>query len=71
MNAFEFYRRQRLMTQSDVAMALNVSRSTVTKWETGAAFPSSGKLSAIANLFNCTIDDLLRERSEKSKEASA
>ena len=50
------------MTQKDVAMALNVSRSTVTKWETGVAFPSSGKLSAIAALFHCTVDDLMKEK---------
>ena len=60
MNAFEYYRKKAKMTQEEVAKALGISRTTVTKWETGAALPVSGKLTAIADLYNCTIDALMR-----------
>ena len=49
------------MTQDDIAEALGVSRSTVAMWETGKALPRADKLIELAKLFNCTIDDLLKD----------
>lgn len=53
--------RQRCgMTQEFVAEALNVSRQAVSKWETGAAEPSTSNLLALARLYDIDPGDLLR-----------
>ncbi len=46
------------LTQESLAKLINVDRSTIAKWETGAASPRSDKLPTHANVLNCTIDDL-------------
>ena len=53
--------RQRCgMTQEYVAEALGVSRQAVSKWETGAAEPSTSNLLALARLYGIDPGDLLR-----------
>ena len=54
------YRQQSGMTQEYVAEALNVSRQAVSKWETGAAEPSTSNLLALAKLYGVDPGDLLR-----------
>ena len=46
------------LTQESLAKLINVDRSTIAKWETGEASPRSNKLPTLANVLNCTIDDL-------------
>ena len=55
------YRIQRNMTQELVAETLGVSRQAVSKWETGAAEPSTSNLIALARLFQVPVEDLLHE----------
>lgn len=45
-------------TQDAVAAALSIDRSTVAKWETGAALPRVSKIPALADLYGCTINDI-------------
>lgn len=53
--------RQRCgMTQEFVAESLNVSRQAVSKWETGAAEPSTSNLLALAKLYGVDAGELLR-----------
>lgn len=52
-------RIQKHMTQQDVADAINVARTTVTGYETKNRQPSHEKLTAIAELFNVSIDFLI------------
>ena len=54
-----FYRRRNGLSQLDLAEALEVSRQTVSKWETGAALPSAENLLALSRLYGVTADDLL------------
>lgn len=56
------FRRARMLanlTQEDAARSLNVSRSTISMWETGESMPRADKLGALAKLYGCTVDDLL------------
>ncbi len=46
------------LTQLQVAQKLNVTPSTVAKWETGSSFPRAALLPVLADLFHCTIDEL-------------
>ena len=48
------------LTQEQLAERLYVSRTAVSKWETGRGTPSMESLQMIAKLFGITIDELLR-----------
>ncbi|WP_432739076.1 helix-turn-helix domain-containing protein [Ligilactobacillus agilis] len=60
-------RKQKRMSQTELAKILHVSQQTVTAWETGKAEPSSSAVSNLADYFNVTTDYLLG-RPEKKKE---
>ncbi|MBQ4340016.1 MAG: helix-turn-helix transcriptional regulator [Firmicutes bacterium] len=52
-------RKAKGMTQEELAEALYVSRTAVSKWESGRGYPSLDSLREISNYFSVTIDDLL------------
>ena len=52
-------RKRRGLTQEELAEALYVSRTAISKWESGRGYPSIDSLKSIANYFSVTIDDLL------------
>ncbi len=54
-------RRENNYTQEQLAEVLEVSRQSVSKWESDIAYPETDKLIRIANLFNCSADYLLKE----------
>ena len=52
-------RKQKGLTQEELAETLFVSRTAVSKWESGRGYPNIDSLKAIAKLFSVTIDELL------------
>ena len=52
-------RKQKGLTQEELAEELYVSRAAVSKWEAGRGYPNIDSLKAIAKFFSVTIDDLL------------
>ena len=52
-------RKNRGLTQEELAQALFVSRTAVSKWESGRGYPSIDSLKEISKYFSVTIDDLL------------
>ena len=52
-------RKQKGLTQEELAARLFVSRTAVSKWESGRGYPSIDSLKAIAKFFGVTIDALL------------
>ena len=52
-------RKQRGLTQEELATFLFVSRTAVSKWESGRGYPNIDSLKAIASFFSVTIDELL------------
>lgn len=52
-------RKQQGLTQEELAGRLYVSRTAVSKWESGRGYPNIDSLKAIAVLFSVTVDDLL------------
>lgn len=52
-------RKQRGMTQEELAAALYVSRTAISKWESGRGLPSIDSLQAISRYFSVSIDSLL------------
>ena len=52
-------RKSRNLTQEELAEALFISRTAVSKWESGRGYPSIDSLKEISRYFSVTIDDLL------------
>lgn len=52
-------RKQKGLTQEELADALYVSRTAISKWESGRGYPNIDSLKAIAKFFGITIDELL------------
>ncbi|MBQ2288827.1 MAG: helix-turn-helix transcriptional regulator [Lachnospiraceae bacterium] len=52
-------RKNRGMTQEELAAVLYVSRTAVSKWESGRGYPSIDSLKEISKFFSVSIDDLL------------
>lgn len=52
-------RKQKGLTQEELAKILFVSRTAISKWESGRGYPNIDSLKAIAEFFNITIDELL------------
>ena len=70
-------RKQKGITQEELAEALFVSRTAISKWESGRGYPNIESLKAIAKFFSVTIDELLSgeeiltiaEKDSKEKES--
>ena len=52
-------RKQKGLTQEELADSLYVSRTAVSKWESGRGYPNIESLKAIAKFFSVTVDMLL------------
>lgn len=52
-------RKQKGLTQQELAESLYVSRTAISKWESGRGYPGIDSLKAIAKFFSVTVDDLL------------
>ena len=52
-------RKQRGLTQEELAQRLYVSRTAISKWESGRGYPNIESLKAIAAFFSMTVDALL------------
>ncbi len=60
------------LSQEDLADILNVSRQSVSKWETDTSIPDLDKLIKLCDLFDVTLDELTcREPKEKTHQPSA
>ena len=66
-NLLKIYRKNSLLTQQQVADALNINRTTYTYYETGKTEPSIDTLHKLIKIFGITYDDLLpSEKNPKS-----
>ena len=52
-------RKQKGLTQEELAKSLYVSRTAISKWESGRGYPSIDSLKEIAKFFSVTVDQLL------------
>ncbi len=52
-------RKSRGLTQEELAQALFISRTAVSKWESGRGYPSIDSLKEISRFFSVTIDELI------------
>ena len=70
-------RRNRALSQEQLAERLGVSRQAVSKWESGRAMPESDTLVTISRYFEVSLDELMKEdhspsgTAEKQEDAPA
>ncbi len=57
-------RKENNYTQEQLADVLNVSRQSVSKWESDLAYPETEKLIKISELFNSSLDYLMKDTNE-------
>lgn len=60
MNNLKCLREEKNISQMQLALKMGVSQQAVAKWETGESFPRAEKLIQLAEVLNCTIDELLK-----------
>lgn len=58
----QLIRKNKGLTQEELAEKLSVSRQAVAKWESGQVYPEITNLIQISNLFNVTVDYLVRDQ---------
>lgn len=61
----QYYRKKEEMTQEQLAERLQVSRQTISKWESGVAYPETEKLLQLCEIFSCSMDVLMRQNAQK------
>ena len=61
MNNINTIREKKGMKQTELADLLGVTQGAISQWETGLTDPSKDNLLKISDIFNCSIDDLLRD----------
>lgn len=65
-----FLRKQRAMTQLELAEKLDISRQAVSRWEQGTSEPSTENLISIGKLFGVSVDDLVNESVQLQAESA-
>lgn len=66
-----YLRKRDKVTQEELADRLGISRQSVSKWETGEAYPETDKLIALCDLFSVSLDKMVRERLADGENAEA
>ena len=57
------FRRERELSQTELAQSLGVTRQAVSGWERGTAVPSAEKLIALSRLYGVPLDELVNGES--------
>ena len=61
-------RREKGITQDELASYIGVSKASVSKWETGQSYPDVTFLPQLAAYFNISIDELMDYRPQMTRE---
>lgn len=57
----QYMRKQKRITQEQLAETIAVSRQTISRWEADEIVPELGKLLTLCDMFSCKLDALVRE----------
>ena len=61
-----YLRKMNKLSQEELAERLDVSRQTLSKWETGESLPDIEKCQLLASIFDVSLDELVSYDSERS-----
>lgn len=57
----KYLRKARKLSQEELAELVNVSRQSVSKWETGEAYPEMNNILELCKIFKCNIGELVND----------
>ena len=57
----QYLRKQKKVTQEQLSEIMSVSRQTISRWEADEIIPELNKLVALSEVFNCKLDELVKE----------
>ena len=65
-------RKKKNLTQEDLALLLDISDKSVSKWENGSSKPTIENLKKLSNIFEITLDELIEieEKADNQKKSS-
>ena len=63
-------RKQKGLSQEELAGRLNVSRQTISKWEVGESAPDMDNLVSISELFGVSLDELVLDKTPEKEQSS-
>jgi len=55
-------RKKNNLSQGDLASKLNVSRQSISKWETGQSIPDLKNIIKLSEIFNVTVDEIVKDK---------
>ena len=55
-------RKKNNLSQGDLASKLNVSRQSISKWETGQSVPDLKNIIKLSEIFNVTVDEIVKDK---------
>ena len=58
-NRIKQFRLKSKLTQQQLADLMDVTRQAVTRWESGTVEPSTENLISLAQIFDCSVDELI------------
>ena len=61
-------RKKKNLTQEDLALLLDISDKSVSKWENGTSKPTIENLKKLSSIFDISLDDLIEDNSKKKKQ---
>ena len=72
IGAFIAFNRKKInLTQEELAFKLNISKNAISKWERGLNLPDASLMIELSNLFNCSINELLKGETIPAKNYQA
>lgn len=60
-------REKKGLSQTDVANRLNITRQSISKWENGKGYPDLDNLVLLSEVYEISIDELLKENDALKK----
>ncbi|EOU1883518.1 helix-turn-helix transcriptional regulator [Clostridium perfringens] len=67
-NKLKELRKEKNISQEQLAKELNISRQAISKWESGKAYPDIENLILLRKIFGVSLDELIMEEEEKIEE---
>lgn len=67
MHRIRELRKAKKLSQQELAARLNIDRSTIAKWETGTNSPRTDKLRQLAEVLDCSLEELLPPANSTNK----
>lgn len=61
-------REKKKFSQNEIAEKLNLTRQTISRWENGRSFPDIDNLIKLSNLYDVSLDELLKNEKKLHKE---